>query len=323
MSSAADLFAGDEYLWSELVCDRGYADDACVQLLRLRGRVEIARRLRESEEPEAWAHALVALGDLRTLPLLLGVIDDELEGSRSWDAVDVVLDGIAGFGRTVAVSTLARLMAHREVQMRFRAAEKLASLDDAETPLRWLAFGRAVDVRVAASWGLVQLGIEGPALRYLRTHGPLLVPRFVGLGTRGVRALCQCTPKLFRRGGGLEEAAAILASKRQYERLLTNLTAEGSKLAHLALAHMDARAPGRRVAARWLAVCYGDDPLTQVEIDDLEEAGIDLSLLDEADEVLAPKTPTPRDVAHDDPLWRPPPETPEQALIRKEEDPTT
>ena len=239
--STALCFDIEASLWDQLVCDRELSHRICFKLLRLRGHEELADRVLQ-EDPDAavvaWAEGLVALRDLRTLPLLLELIDDTLETTRSWQAVDVALDGIVVFGRTIAVSTLARLMGHHEVELRFRAAAKLASLEAAELPLRWLALGRSEDARVAAAWGLVTIGHPDTALQYLRSHGAVLIPRIVGLGPRGVRILCGCPVRLL--GDRFDAAAALLAKKRQHFRLLLDLTANGSELARVALELMDA-----------------------------------------------------------------------------------
>jgi hypothetical protein len=233
-----------------------------------------------------WARSLVELHDVSTLPLLLDVIDESLEGPRSWDAIDVALDGIVALGRSVAVTTLARLMAHAEVQMRFRAAERLASLEGAGDHLRSLLWGpRPEAVRIAAAWGLAQLGYMQPALRYAATHGALLLPRLVGLGERGVRALCGSTTL----GAELERAAALLARKRQHMRLLGKLADDGSELTALALAYINQRPPRAVPTAA----------------EEIEAAGVDLDLL--AEHRIKPDPgPQPRESGlAPDPLWRP------------------
>jgi hypothetical protein len=131
----------------------------------------------------AWAQDLADLHDVSTLPMLLDVIDESLEGPRSWDAVDIALDGICAFARTLAITTLVRLMAHPEQQMRFRAGERLASLGETEDLLKSLTMGRPEPVRIAAAWGLAKYGNMQPLLRYVGTHGPLVVPRIVGSGS--------------------------------------------------------------------------------------------------------------------------------------------
>ncbi len=327
--STADVFA-EEHLWSELVCDRGYADHACVQLLVLRGHTTLAQRLLTSEREDeaavvAWAEALIALDDARTLPLLVDLIDEALDVTRSWDAVDIALDGIVRLGHTLAVSTLSRLMAHADAQMRFRAAEKLASLDDAESPLRWLSIGRTEDVRVAAAWGLAKLGFPSPALRYLSTHFALLAPRLVGLGARGVSALCGCAPQLL--GDALDDVAALLGKKRQHCALLDALSVS-SEVARLALEHMEETTSQRRHHAT--SGLYGDEPLTHAELRDLGDAGVDPELLALARRGYGANRRDPRDAGpwspspshfQEDPLWRPPTEPSKpKKLVGKEDD---
>jgi len=273
-SERREHLLAEEHLWSELVCDRGYATHTCVQLLLSRGETTLAERLLASERDQdpllAWAEALVALDDARTLPLLVDLIDESLDGVRSWDAVDVALAGICRVGRPLSVSTLSQLMAHPDVQMRFRAAEALASLEDAE-PLRWLSLGRTEDVRVAAAWGLMQLGFAGPALRYLRSHTALLAPRIAGLGARGVNALCECPPALL--GDAFDEVAALLGRKRRHRELLSVQFDAGSELARAALEYMDERA-SRRARQRSPHALYGEEPLTHAELRELREANM-------------------------------------------------
>jgi hypothetical protein len=267
---------------------------------------------RSEEGDVAWAYALVALEDPRTLPLLVELVDETLAGARSWEAVDVALDGVAKLGRAYAVGTFARLMAHPEAQLRFRAAEKLAEVDAAEAPLRWLSLGRSIEVRVAAAWGLVQLGHVETALRYVSAHGALLVPRFVSLGPKGVRALCTCLPELL--GPWFEDAARRLSKKRQHEALLEDLCAHHSALARAALEQMGARARRGRVSGHGR---FGDAPMTRDERADLVEEGIDPELLAALDEPNPRKKPRWVDDASsapeeclrvEDALWRPPAE---------------
>ncbi len=329
---STQLFTEEEYLWSELVCDRGYATHTCVQLLLARGEAALAERLLAPEEEEdallAWAEALVALDDARTLPLLVDLIDEALDGVRSWDAVDVALAGICRVGRPLSVSTLSKLMAHPDVQMRFRAAEALASLKDAE-PLRWLSLGRAEDVRVAAAWGLMQLGFAWPVLRYLRSHTALLVPRIVGLGARGVNALCGCPPALL--GDAVDDVAALLGRKRRHYELLCVQSDAGSELARAALAYMDELA-SRRSRERSPHALYGEEPLTRTELYELEEANMDLEQLALAREGFAVPKPLRALTAgarqqeartpglEEDTLWRPPSEPAKPRVVSVEEE---
>ena len=243
----------------------------------------------------------------QTEELFLERIEEELEGERSWDAIDVALEDIVALGRPGAVRVLTRLMAHPDIQMRFRAAEKLATVEHADVPLRWLCVGSSEDVTLAAAWGLVKLGFHDPALRYLRTHGGLLVPRFIGLGPPGVRALCKCTPMLF--GDGLDDAAVVLARKRQHLGLLIDLTADGSELARRAVDCMQRR---RGVMGRWRLPLFGDEPLSKEERRELSEAGVDLRLLRRAENAFdvfavdeqSPQPP-PANRTREDTLWRP------------------
>jgi hypothetical protein len=259
----------------------------------------------------AWTESLVAIGDASALPMLLDVIDESLEGVRSWDAVDAALDGICTLGRAVGITTLARLMAHPDVQLRFRAAERLLALGDTEQHLRSVAFGKFPETaKVAAAWALVKVGYTIPALRYLGSHAMLLAPRFVGLGERGVRALCLCSPALF--GDRLEDVAALLARKRQWVTLYTSLAEQhGSELAALALDHIAVlRGRRPRVNRHQVIQGFGEEPLTSIEIRELVAGGLDqrelLGTLAGRDLLPKPKRHATPNGAVEDTLWHPP-----------------
>lgn len=115
----------------------------------------------------------------------------------------------------------------------FQAAEKLAASPDGADTLRWLLFGPIESVRLAAAWGLALLGFYDPALQFLGAHAYEIIPRFIDLGPRGIRALCECPRELF--GDSFGVAVALLAYEKRHTRLLTSLTAEGSELARRAL----------------------------------------------------------------------------------------
>jgi hypothetical protein len=233
------------------------------------------------------AQAFVALEETRALQLLVDGIDDELDGPRSWEVIDASLDGICRLARPLATYALMRLMGHEELQLRLRAAERLAALGDTEPLLRWLSLDEPEDVRVAAAWGLVKLGFPYPALYYVATHGPVLVPRFIALGGDGIRMLCACPVELF--ASTLDDVARRVASKRRHFDLLEDLAVEGSELAERALRHIDTRP--RRFPTRRHLPLFGDETLSCAEWRDLEEAGVDTALLKRA--FLA--TPNPKE----------------------------